>query len=181
PLPDTPGSELQRVRDLFQISPDDKVTLDNGETVPIEFILHILLASCMEQGTKHLQLIKELLEKERRALQVKENRRTEQMQKVVQEAGSLKTISKAEKIGTAMTFVVSGLDAAINNGNIALGLPTALAGLLLAADLFFDDAGKKKIASWLSLGDKNSEASWLQRLDFATSIFSLATSFGLSG
>jgi hypothetical protein len=178
--PNPTENELEKLRKQLNITADDKVTLDNGETVPIEFLLHVLLASCIEQGAQHLKLIKDLLDKERGYQSVKEKQRTEQMDKVLKDAGALKTTSKVDKICTAGSLAASGLEG-ILQGNYIVGIPTVISGVLLAADHYFEDAGKKQIASWIAQGDKESELSWLGRLDFAASIASLGLSFGLTG
>src|SRR5207302_332616 len=85
PAKQTDVNALQKLRNHFNITSEGKVTLDNGETVPLEFLLHVLLAACLEDGAKHLKLIKDLVDKERALQNVKEKKRTEQMDQVLQE------------------------------------------------------------------------------------------------
>jgi len=172
PAKQTEVNALQKLRNHFNITSEGRVTLNNGETVPLEFLLHVLLAACIEDGANHLKLVKDLVDKERTLQNVKENKRTEQMDQVLQETATLKTVGKVERITNAGCLVASGIEG-IFNGNFTLGIPSTLTGVLLAVDQYFDCAGRKQIGSWLSLGEN--------AIDFAISTLTLGLSFGLSG
>lgn len=171
---------LTDARAHYSFPQDALVKLNNGETVPIEFLLHVLLIGCMKESSKYMEVLRKEIEFERASQKRKEENRSQQMEKVSHEVASLKTTNKVEKIATASSLAVSGVEACLT-GNFVIGIPAALSGLLLSVDQYFDNKAKAGIANLLSQGNKELEANWHSRLDFITNIASLGLSFGVSG
>ncbi len=162
------------------------ITLPSGATIPFDMLAQYLLTVLLEDENQYLGILTRLIKQERAFKQMQEDVRIRHFETQLRDETHLKHIAKAGKIASKAEIVVAGIQAMLsgNVGGFVIGLVACVFGTATALDCYFDDAGKKQLASWIAQGDSESERRWLDRIHLfvnaTSSIASICASIGLT-
>jgi hypothetical protein len=151
------------------------------QEVAIEVLLHEILKMLEKEEKNGIQLKYKLLEGNK-LWQETVRKNIEENTKSVNKSETVENWVKRGANALGPLAIIVGAIISIATGGVGLvALAGAAIGALLFIDTILDDAAKKSLANWLGKGSEESEKAWLGRIQFSTSVLTLALSLGVSG
>jgi len=154
------------------------VALPSGKRVPFELLMQYVYYSLIEDASAALQTKEKAIHYSQAWLKNKESVRSTEVEAVIAEAESLKSVNKVKQTSSALSFFTAGIKG-IATGNTALGVVSLISGGCVALDALFGGAASQMMTSWLSRTIGETEETWKGRYELFASLASVGLAFGL--